>query len=605
MKKHCQGAIAFLVVLFSFVFAPSVFAENENSSGEVINKFDVQIVVNKDASVNIEERIVYDFKTNERHGIYRNIERVFYKDKLKYKILIDNIEVVDERGDRYTTELTNFSDELNIRIGDGNILITGEHTYIIKYRVRSAIGYFDNIDEIYWNAVGNKWNVPILNSSVLIKLPENVPKESLRFSCYVGEYGSNKLCVSDSEIEYSPDSLKVDYKKTLNAGEGLTVALGFPKGIVVEPSWLAKNTMLLISLGVDGLLILILAYLIGRFWYVWSKEGRDPKGRGVIVPEYDVPDNLTPLEVSAILNQRIKSEDISAEIINLAVSGYLIIKSKEKKILNFNAGSEYSLIRTKKEVIDLYEYDKIILQEIFGGYDTYDKEVKLSDLDEKFYKIINDIKKAVNDSVFKKGFYTKNVDDSIKSGYFALIIVVIVIAFFSMFGLVSLIESGLLHAWTAAVATLLIFIPIVILVIAYYVMPKKTDHGIEMKEKIEGLTLYLKIAEKNRIEFHNAPEKKPEVFEKLLPFAMILGVAEIWAKEFVGIYQTPPSWYQGPMNLSDANFASAFVNDMNSFTSTSNSSLTSHPSSSGSGFSGSGGGGFSGGGGGGGGGGSW
>jgi len=28
--------------------------------------------------------------------------------------------------------------------------------------------------------------------------------------------------------------------------------------------------------------------------------------------------------------------------------------------------------------------------------------------------------------------------------------------------------------------------------------------------------------------------KKPEVFEKLLPYAMVLGVAKIWAKEFEG-----------------------------------------------------------------------
>src|SRR6185436_19560328 len=76
--------------------------------------------------------------------------------------------------------------------------------------------------------------------------------------------------------------------------------------------------------------------------------------------------------------------------------------------------------------------------------------------------------------------------------------------------------------------------------------PAKTEKGVAAKEHILGLKEYLQIAEKDRLEFHNAPEKKPEVFETLLPYAMVLGVANIWAKEFEGIYNEPPSWYSGP-----------------------------------------------------------
>ena len=107
------------------------------------------------------------------------------------------------------------------------------------------------------------------------------------------------------------------------------------------------------------------------------------------------------------------------------------------------------------------------------------------------------------------------------------------------------------------------------------------------------------MAEKERIKFHNAPEKTPQLFEKHLPYAMVLGVEKKWAKQFENIYTAPPSWYEGDFAAFNAVI---FVNSLNSFDSHSRSALATSPSSAasgGSGFSGgSSGGGFGGGGGG-------
>ncbi len=107
-------------------------------------------------------------------------------------------------------------------------------------------------------------------------------------------------------------------------------------------------------------------------------------------------------------------------------------------------------------------------------------------------------------------------------------------------------------------------------------------------------------AEKDRIIFHNAPDKTPELFEKLLPVAMVMGVEKEWAKKFEDIYVIPPQWYAGGTfnHFSSSDFSHA----LGGFSSASSASFVS-PRQSGSG--GFGGGGFSGGGGGGGGGGSW
>jgi len=122
--------------------------------------------------------------------------------------------------------------------------------------------------------------------------------------------------------------------------------------------------------------------------------------------------------------------------------------------------------------------------------------------------------------------------------------------------------------------------------------------GVETKEYLLGLKEYLQIAEKDRLLFQNAPDKKPETFEKLLPYAMVLGVANIWAKEFADIYTSPPNWYTST-NAAAFN-AITFNSSLTHFA-----ALTSAVAASSSSGGGSGGGGFSGGGGGGGGGGGW
>jgi uncharacterized membrane protein len=126
-------------------------------------------------------------------------------------------------------------------------------------------------------------------------------------------------------------------------------------------------------------------------------------------------------------------------------------------------------------------------------------------------------------------------------------------------------------------------------------MPRKTPLGAVVKEEIQGFKLFLSVTEEERLKFHNAPAKKPELFEKYLPYAMVLGVEKEWAKQFEGIFTEPPSWYEGNWTtFSLVNFTS----NLSSFSSTASSSMMSTPSSGGGGFSGgSSGGGFGGGGG--------
>jgi uncharacterized membrane protein YgcG len=147
-------------------------------------------------------------------------------------------------------------------------------------------------------------------------------------------------------------------------------------------------------------------------------------------------------------------------------------------------------------------------------------------------------------------------------------------------------------------------------------MPARTEVGVRAHDDLLGLKDYIKLAEADRIKFLQSPEgaeklpvaeqfdpKTPEakvkLFEKLLPYAMLFGLEKDWAKQFEGIYNTAPGWYQGG-NWTAFN-TGYLIGSLDDFNTASSMSFASPSSSSGSGFSGGG----AGGGGGGGGGGGW
>jgi uncharacterized membrane protein YgcG len=141
----------------------------------------------------------------------------------------------------------------------------------------------------------------------------------------------------------------------------------------------------------------------------------------------------------------------------------------------------------------------------------------------------------------------------------------------------------------------------------YHLLKAPTLSGRKLMDQIEGFKLYLSVAEKDRLNLLNPPEKTPELFEKYLPYALALEVENAWSKQFAevlaraGTETQPytPVWYSG--SSWDGFHTSRFADRLGGAFAGAISSSSSPPGSS----SGSGGGGFSGGGGGGGGGRGW
>jgi uncharacterized membrane protein YgcG len=560
---------------------------------ERISQFDATIHIQPDASITIAEHITYVTDTDPHHGIFRDI-RLVSADGTRLRI--HDISVTDEHGAQYPVSVSQSNSKIHLKIGDPDTTFTGEKQYIIRYTLERALGHFDSYDELYWNVTGDQWLFPIMSSRATVILPPGA--KNVQSACYYGLTGT-KNSAENTECDvrvltsqaHAGQGTVFALPRILQVHEGLTVAVGFSKGFVAIPTWQQRLWYFLTDYYYIFFLILIPAAAFRIAYRRWNKYGRDPKGTGIIVAQYQAPKNLTPAEVGLVVSGTTQDAHLSAEIVDLAVRGFIKIIAEEKKGF-FTTSTEFSLQKIQEgNAGALSPSDQKLMAGLFESGDR----VELDSLKNMFYKKVLGIHAATIASVVEKKLYAR---DPQKARQQVAVGIAMIVGTLFLSGFLGALLSSILSAM-AIFALIAAFVVSGIIVIVFgFLMPARTEEGVAMLEYILGLKEYLQIAEKDRIDFHNAPEKRPETFEKLLPLAMILKVEKAWAKEFADIYVTPPSWYQGNAQAFNTGL---FVGQLNSFSTATTSSMASPSSSS----SGSGGGGSSGGGGGGGGGGSW
>ncbi|TAH35833.1 DUF2207 domain-containing protein [Candidatus Saccharibacteria bacterium] len=563
-----------------FMFMPSIAHADVNDF--TITDFSADYYLKQDdpqGTLDITERISVAF-TDENHGIERAIPK-------KYEGQNQHIKIIKVQRDGNTEPYTTYGSNGNevLRIGDANQTITGAHVYTIDYRVVNVIKFTDNTDQLIWNTTGTEWRQPFYAVSARLHLPSNLVGKFSDAACFTGSYKSE---ARNCTVNQNGAEILYETNGSLAAGETMTFAGSFPVGTFTKPGlkdWWQEYGARLLQITLPPVIAFIVVY---RYW---RKHGKDLKGRGTIVPEYTPPDALRAAEADTINNFKPGTNAISATIIDLAIRKHLrVIESETNGILGFGKGKEYSFQKLPVPPNDVLKpYENKILDGLFASGDI----VKASGLRNQFYKTAEAVQKDIPDSLTQAGYFPRNPR---KAGV-ALAVIASVLFFSIMF-----------YFWIDWPLAVGVVISAIIVGFFSFLMPNRTQKGAAAKDALAGLKLYMETAEKDRIAMlqspnapyaakTDAPQQTVELFEKLLPYAMIMGVEKEWAKQFERIYTTPPDWYNGNW----AAFNTAYlVSSLNDSVGAMNSSFAA-PASSGSGS----GGGFSGGGGGGGGGGGW
>ncbi len=613
---------------------------------EVIRNFVSDVAIAPDGELTVRETITVNAEGNQiRRGILRDFPTIYTRpDGTRVRVGFEVLKVMrDGRDEPYAIE--SMSNGKRIRIGDKDVFLElGEHTYDIFYNTDRQIGFFDNYDELYWNATGNGWSFPILNATAIIRLPAGA--EIKQHSVYTGAFGDNG---SDAEVmQASGDIFAARSTRALGEGEGLTVAVAWQKGIVVPPTaGELRTSWILDNLGFFGLIATLL-FVPFYYLYAWFKVGRDPP-EGNIFPLFKPPEGLGPAGVRYVREQGFDDKAFAAAVVGLAVKGRATVSENGGtfSIEKIRTAGKEQLTRSESALFSGLPSNTLVLKQTNHSA----VEVARSSLKSALNDEYDGVMFLRNIGWFAVGFAISLVGLVISGflmpeGEGAIVLfttlfssvwwgVILVVGYATVKGVIS---SASIWTRIRSLMGLVFLIPFVGAGIAvpvltwfaegmspamkwfiagcialagfnfmfFWLLRAPTPSGRKVLDQIEGFRMYMTTAEEERLKVLNPPEKTPELFERYLPYAMALDCENEWSDKFTAILAAAAAagaatsagnWYHGSNSFGSRDFTDSIGSNLAS----SISSAATPPGSS----SGSSGGGFSGGGGGGGGGSGW
>ncbi len=556
MKSKNLLLSVIVVLIFGLFFCGPLQAQEKSWDFE---KWLLDIEISKDGTFVVRETQTINFQGNF-HWVKRDIAK-------KNLRKITNIKVFDGEGQQLKgkeIEIKENTSQVSIKLNFD--LTDTQKTWVFKYKVHGGLGYFEEHDELYWNAVSAERDVPIKEVEVFVHLPEEV-STGLMQKLYLGRTGSKTISsnydiLNNKTLHYWGDSIR--------PYENFTIVAGWPKGII-EPT--EEKWWFVLLLFLPFLIPLALIVFVFRRWL------ESPRVKRTIIAQYKPPDKLRPAEVGGLVDFKIQSRDLSAIIIDLAYRGYIKVIEKPQKGI-FRKKFKYSLAKLKSTAEDsnLLDYEKSLLFVIFGPKSI----VKIDELKKR--TTLKPYFKRIKETVFKKlvkmGYFNRSPMGKTRGFVIGLAMLVLFGGF--------LIQSsfGSTYLGVALILTSLIAM-ITNRVLCIWLTLKGTEakwYGLGFKE-------YLRVAERFRL-----GACTPETFEKYLSYAIALKVEKKWAGRFVDIYKEPPSWFETSRPVSAFTMI-GFINSLSVVSDAFSSAATGGRASGASGFSG----GFAGGGGGGGG----
>ncbi len=553
---------------------------------DVVKSFQSQVVVSRANVVDVTETILYDPQDGSHHGIYRFVPAQF-SDAAghTYYTKIIFLSVTDAHGKPINiAEQSNDRHQLYLKIGDPNITLDGPQTYVIRYQITPLIVKADGFDRFTLNITGQQWDTAIESASAVVRF--DGASAVMEAKCYTGTTGSVS---SDCDINKSSREVTVTTSKTLPVNQGLTVDVALPSGSAsayLEPD---KKPPLTsedkAALAISAVAVIVALVAGGREFWFWWADRRERKAQ-TIIPLYEPPDVLSALQMSILESPRADTADVTAVLIALAVRGVLKIEQTSPK--KWYAQARYQLTILNRPA-DLKPYETALLDAMFGSSQTVDLSTLKTDRSKSIsiQSAIRSMRHTVGNELKQKGYYRTSPTYFIWVIRLGSILASIVTAAI----LTGVVLDGDSYSFAFA------FIGITLGLVGFALTFVRTDRtllGNQEWAKVEGFKWFLKVTETDRLAFTDAPDKTPELFSKMLPYAVALKVEKQWAKQFEGIDVSPAVgvWYVGGIG----NFNStAFASDLSS----------SFGGAVSSNFAGAGGAGGAGGGGGGGGGGGW
>ncbi len=563
----------------------STFPAFADDGGFTITNYQVEAVLHENNVVEQTETIDVNF-SRRRHGIYRSLPEYMYvsrridgkKTVMKYR---NRIKAVKVSGAPF--DVDSEDDFCLIRIGDEDRTVIGDQRYLISFRYVMPDDRTEDSDFLFYSLLGAEWNTTIDHFSFRMAFDKPLPKASLNhFHVFSGRYGGE---TQEFPVQYNLTETEITGQADkIGSNQAITVFADLPEGYFTgevttpsKPAWVFSALTLLVS-----------SYTILRALLTRRKKP-------VQTVEFYPPDGVCSAEVGYIIDHSADNEDLISLILWWAQKGYITIEELPDKKNRRGKHSRLILHKEKKLPNDAPEYMSTFFKALFDGTSTID----LRDLDSSFVQGLTSAR-----LMLRKEFRQER---ALYAGEGQTIILIVVLgllfgcmlAFSSsiallenlMFGIVAcfaLIVLGFVGrgVWFSAkfstmrkklggIAVILICLAViagqVLLSRSDHLLPlnllwggfaavaaagllcgritQPTDYNVEITGKLLGLRHFIKTAELPRLKL--LVEDNPSYYFDILPYAMVFGLTDLWAKQFRELAVKQPQWYDGDCSLFD------------------------------------------------------
>ncbi len=506
------------------------------------------------------------------------------------------------------TDETGAARPYTVETDDGFVLVTsaaddfvhGRQTYVIEYTQHNVTRLFEDVgrDEFYWDTNGTGWAQPFGRVEARVHVPATLAVALTGdVACYVGYEGSGTPC-EITTTETSDETVFAMAATDLGPYENVTFAIGFePRTFVPrDDSYLGSPLGWLQLVAVGGSVLSLIIALVFRFTAI-----ADGRGRPTIIAEYEPPPGISVLTSSVLLGRTRKA--MAATLIDWAVRGRIRIVEQPAQGW-FATGNDYLL--ELRDPTGIEGPERTLLTALFGWHLTPGTGYLLTKRDTVLGQYVRAVIQNATSSATAAGYRAP------ARGFFGAIPIALAI----LSGVATfLLGIAMVESSVGGLAPIALIAPVVVITFVVFLVSVRvplTSSGAQLRDHLRGLDLYIRLAEADRLRMLQSPsgaEREPvsledprqvlDVYEKLLPYAVLFGHEREWAQVLGRYYsEASPDWYSGTSTFNAAVFASS-IGSMSTSVSTSYSGSSSSSSSGGSGGGGSSGGGGGGGGGGG------
>lgn len=604
-KLFTPVLLLFAALIFSFGLQ-SVYAAPSPYDPYAISltNYDVTYDIKSDCTMHVTEYITVQYLGTRNTGLARDIP-VNAGDRVR-NITVSLAEDGDEAHYPHDVE---FDEEfIVVKITDGNHkAYESEQTFKIDFDYEVTKPTSGTMLSI--NPIGFGWGCTIYDADVTLKLPDGYKN---------ADYYIGKTDIKSDDFTYDPATHTITaHVEKLNQGNGLTFDLHFNDGIL---STVFDPTPYIIA--VVGCAVLIA--LVAVKFLVFNKNKITP------VVNFTAPDEIDPLAMGKLIDNKVSGEDVTSLIYYWADKGYINIDLSDEKNPVF--------IRIMQRLpAGAPSYQHRMYQDMFGNSD----EVTMRSLEYKFYGTVEKVKSEVNSTY--KGLYTSSsigvsvifallggllmalapiimAKVRISGTMFLFETLIMIVPSFVVYGLTEtlvyfkfklkkkqiLLLTVLIALGAAFVTLLYAFLvpdavmekaPKVLICLAGFVvimlsvtLISRTENYNKQLNQIIGFRNFILYTEKDKLEAMLADN--PQLYYHVLPYAQVLGVTDVWENKFSSLTLEPPRWATNPLGTYIE--LSVISRTLRMTSSSMATKMVSHPSSSGMSGGGHGGGSFGG-----------